>query len=214
MKSKNLQSLLGSLRSKHALMWTWALDALSDVFSFRKSKLSKEAITMDWKTIVYQAVKILRAEEGWRGYIYDDYDGKRIEQGQLVKGYPTAMYGMTHFYNDLVPEEIRSMFPKWGDMGLAVYTKKIIDYDLLRFTQYLPHLNTARLVVLVCLIYQLGSSGVLGFQQMLQAILDDDWDEVAKEGLDSKWAKKDSPERAQRMMEIMRRGTLSSTTTS
>jgi hypothetical protein len=189
-------------------MWTWAVDALSDVFLSRKSKPSKGPFAMDWKTIVYQAVKILQAEEGWRGYIYDDYDGKRIERGQMVKGYPTAMYGMTHFYNDHVPEEIRSMFPKWGDMGLAMYVKKIIDYDLLRFTQYLPHLNTARLVVLVCMVYQLGVYGVLGFKRMLQAILDDNWDEVAKEGLDSKWAKEDSHERAWRMMEIMRTGML------
>jgi len=168
---------------------------------WRKKKMS------DWLSITHDAVKILKGEEGWRGYIYDDYDGNRIETGQTVTGTPTAMYGMTQFLNDRVPQEIFLQFPRWGDMGLALYVKKIIEYDLLRFTELLTHLNHARLVVLICMIYQLGFSGVLGFHRMLEAILAEDWDKAAAEMIDSKWHQQTAG-RAERMAEIMRKGKL------
>ena len=163
---------------------------------------------MNWKTIIKEATRILKREEGWRGYIYDDIDGHRLEKGQLVRGTPTVGYGFTLLINDPVPQEIYEMFPRWGDMGVALHVKKIIDYDLQRFYVYLPHLNEARLVVLICMVYQLGFTGVLGFTNMVKAIIDEDWDKVADEMLDSKWAREDSPARAERMAVTMRKGKL------
>ena len=159
-------------------------------------------------TVLKSSVKILKREEGWRRYIYDDHNGKKLKKGQTIKGTPTAMYGMTEFLNDIIPPKLYEMFPRWGDLGVALYINKIINFDLLKFTRYLPHLNEARTTVLICMIYQMGLQSVLGFTETLKGILNDDWVIVKKEMLDSKWARKDTPTRAKRMSNIMLKGKL------
>ena len=45
--------------------------------------------------------------------------------------------------------------------------------------------------------YQMGRGGLTEFVRMREAIARQDWDGVAREMLDSKWAREDTPERAQ-----------------
>ena len=52
--------------------------------------------------------------------------------------------------------------------------------------------------------FQMGIRGVSKFRKMLVAMEKADWEEAAKEMLDSKWAKKDSPQRANRLADIVR----------
>lgn len=52
---------------------------------------------------------------------------------------------------------------------------------------------------LVNMAFQLGTEGLANFKRMVAAILRGDWAEAHKEALDSKWAKSDSPARAQRV---------------
>ena len=54
--------------------------------------------------------------------------------------------------------------------------------------------------------YQLGVGGLMGFKRMLAALERGDYEAAAREMLDSKWAKRDTPARAGRMAERMRRG--------
>lgn len=67
-------------------------------------------------------------------------------------------------------------------------------------------LNEARQIVIADMAYQMGVSGLLRFQKMIQAILEADYDTAAREMLDSKWAREDSPARADRNAKIMRTG--------
>ena len=159
-------------------------------------------------SILQSSVRILKKEEGWRKYIYDDYNGHKLKKGQTIKGNPTAMYGMTEFLNDTIPFKLYQMYPCWGDLGVALHVNKIINFDLLKFAKYLPHLNEARTTVIICMIYQMGTRSVLSFTKTLKGILNDDWIIVKKEMLDSVWAKKQTPRRAKRMSNIMKRGTL------
>lgn len=67
-------------------------------------------------------------------------------------------------------------------------------------------LDDARQGVIVCMAFQLGTNGVAKFKRMIEAIEDRDYDEAARQMLDSKWAKEHTPERARRMANIMRSG--------
>ena len=54
--------------------------------------------------------------------------------------------------------------------------------------------------------YQLGIAELMGFKRMLAAMERGDYEAAAREMLDSKWARQDSPGRARRLAERMRRG--------
>lgn len=67
-------------------------------------------------------------------------------------------------------------------------------------------LNDARQNVLVEMAFQLGFDGLRGFRRMLAALRRHDYAGAAREGLDSKWAREDSPARARRLMRQMEMG--------
>ncbi len=68
--------------------------------------------------------------------------------------------------------------------------------------QHIPwwrKLSDARQRALLSMSYQLGVSGLLGFPKMLGALQAGNWREAYRQALDSKWAKSDTPERAQKV---------------
>ena len=67
-------------------------------------------------------------------------------------------------------------------------------------------LTDERRRVLANMGYQLGAGGLMGFKRMLVALERGDYEAAAREMLDSKWAKRDTPGRAGRLAERMRRG--------
>ncbi|MDY0228461.1 MAG: hypothetical protein RBR38_16735 [Desulfomicrobium apsheronum] len=68
-----------------------------------------------------------------------------------------------------------------------------------------PSLTDDRRRVLANMGYQLGIGGLMGFKRMLAALDRSDYEAAAREMLDSKWAKRDTPGRARRLAERMRR---------
>lgn len=66
-------------------------------------------------------------------------------------------------------------------------------------------LDDARQAVILCMAFQLGVNGVANFKKMIAAINRGDYKTAALEALDSGWAKQ-TPERAQRMAQILRSG--------
>lgn len=76
-----------------------------------------------------------------------------------------------------------------------------IEYTLPEFAA----LNEPRRAVLLSMAYQLGTAGLFGFRNMLQAIKDQDWQRAYTEGLDSLWARQ-TPERALRQMKTLLAG--------
>ena len=67
-------------------------------------------------------------------------------------------------------------------------------------------LTDERRRVLANMGYQLGIAGLMGFKRMLAGLSRGDYEAAAREMLDSKWARQDSPGRARRLAERMRRG--------
>jgi len=53
--------------------------------------------------------------------------------------------------------------------------------------------------VFINMLFNLGRARFLGFKRMISAAHNRDWENVAKEMADSKWAKKDVPSRAARL---------------
>ena len=92
-----------------------------------------------------------------------------------------------------------------GAALLDLRLDKIIQYDLLSFTEELANLNDARKIVLINMLYQLGLQGVKRFKNMRKAIVDKDWQKAGEEMLDSKWHKQ-TPNRCERLAKIMREG--------
>ncbi len=78
--------------------------------------------------------------------------------------------------------------------------------DQLESFSWFHTLNAPRQLVIVDMAYQLGTAGLLRFQKMIQAIIDYDYELASTEMLDSKWARQDSPNRANRNAKIMREG--------
>jgi len=67
-------------------------------------------------------------------------------------------------------------------------------------------LSEARRGVIVEMCYQLGAEGVRRFTAFWDAVARSDWETAKKELLNSKWARKDSPARAQELAEIFYNG--------
>ena len=65
-------------------------------------------------------------------------------------------------------------------------------------------LSPERQVVLIDMAHQLGKDGLSKFYNMKKALDSGDFETASKEMLNSKWAKKDSPNRAKRNANIMR----------
>lgn len=63
-----------------------------------------------------------------------------------------------------------------------------------------------RRLALGSMAYQMGRAGLAGFQDMLAAVRERRWRDAADGMLDSKWAREDSPARAQRLAATMRSG--------
>ena len=68
-----------------------------------------------------------------------------------------------------------------------------------------PKLTDDRRRVLANMGYQLGILGLMRFKRMLAALERGDYEAAAREMLDSKWARQDSPGRAQELAEMLRR---------
>lgn len=67
-------------------------------------------------------------------------------------------------------------------------------------------LSSARKQVLLDMAYQLGFDGLLKFRRFLDCVAAQNFAEAAKEMLDSKWARQDSPARAKELAAMMERG--------
>lgn len=60
--------------------------------------------------------------------------------------------------------------------------------------------------ILIEMCFQLGIDHLLAFNKMFAALRINDLKEAGKQGLDSVWAKEDSPKRAQHLMDCLQRG--------
>lgn len=131
----------------------------------------------------------LKKEEGVVKHAYQDHLGYwTIGVGRLIdkrKG------------GGLSDEEIDYLLNNDIEKKIAEVRKALPWFD---------NLTSNRKAVLVAMAFQMGTKGLLGFKNTLKMIEAGDYEKAAKGMLNSKWAKSDSPARAKRTAELMRRG--------
>lgn len=130
--------------------------------------------------------KELEEDEGRVPYAYQDH-----------KGYWTAGVGflIDKAKGGRIPEPVIDFWLQY----LVEEREKQLD-------QYIPwwrKLSDARQRALIQMSYQLGVSGLLGFPKMLKALQEGNWGEAYRQALDSKWAREDTPERAQKVAAML-----------
>ena len=82
--------------------------------------------------------------------------------------------------------------------------RRIVAQCETRF-EWWDSLDSARQQVIVCMAFQLGINGVANFKKMVAAIKVRDFDEAARQMIDSNWHRQ-TRDRCERMAEIMRTG--------
>ena len=129
--------------------------------------------------------QLIADDEGYREFPY------RCTSGKLSIGYGYNLdAGM--------PEDEAHLLMRYRLGKLMAWTEKTFPW--------FNRLSEVRKQVLLSMAYQMGASGLLGFKQTLRYIEAGDYSRAAKEMLNSKWARHDSPARAKRLSEMMRRG--------
>lgn len=141
----------------------------------------------------------IRAEEGFRSKPYFDCCGKFFRdcrcthQGKLTIGYGHNIedIGITAFQANLMNSD-----------HLAQVTKIVTE----QFT-WLKGLSAERQDVVFAMVYQMGMKRFLGFQKLIQALQRQDYEQAAREILDSNFAHQ-ARARAARTADAMRTGVL------
>lgn len=126
-------------------------------------------------------------DEGWSPYVYDDTLGfATIGYGFLVDPRRTAGLprDVADFWLDkhidATVQLLRARWPAWDRQPEEVQRA------------------TANMA------YQLGVSGLMGFRKMLAALEAGDRPEAARQALDSRWARDQTPARAKRIASLIR----------
>ena len=116
------------------------------------------------------------------------------------KGNWTCGYGHLLFLGDTVPQAAIDGFFEDD------YAQARADLKTLYRLFSLPPMGLTREYVLLNMLFQMGLTKVMRFKRMLVALMDKNWDRAADEMLDSKWHNRDTKERAERLVKIMRTG--------
>lgn len=129
--------------------------------------------------ISYKLLNSVKENEGFRSKPYQD-----------TKGIWTIGHGLTYITEE---ESARIVIGRLERLG------RDLQYKTLGMSE-------ARENIIVEMAYQMGLGGVMAFHKMWEAIDCGNYDAAADEMLDSKWAKRDSPNRAKRMAAAFREG--------
>ena len=80
-----------------------------------------------------------------------------------------------------------------------------LEAELLLRLEFYEDLNESRQAVLMSMAYQMGLAGLQNFKMMIRVARAQDWDNAAREMLESLWAEQ-TPNRADELARMMRRG--------
>jgi GH24 family phage-related lysozyme (muramidase) len=146
--------------------------------------------------MIEQLLRDLKAEEGFRSYVYDDFNGEPIVPGYTLKGHPTIWYGLC-----VEKGRVPYLPPNTADDALA-YVATAKWHDLLKRLPWLANQPEDVQRALAHMAFQLGVEGTLGFSLMLAALERGDRETAAINALDSAWSRQ-TPARAQRVAELI-----------
>lgn len=151
-------------------------------------------------TLEHDITQILAYEEGFEEFPYLD-----------TEKYPTVGYGIRIGSNHQhlaefshLPEMSEATARSWMQ---DVVTELVAEMAFYKEFDFIWKMCQARRAVMVCMAYQLGVRGLLGFINTLQLLRDKSYAGAAVEMLDSKWARQ-TAYRAGRMSKIIESGKL------
>jgi len=137
----------------------------------------------------------LKSQESYRRFVYDDATGQEIVPGYTVQGNPTIGYGRNMITQGISEEEA------------LVLLQRDIARAWREVREQLPwaesQLSVIRFAVLVNMVFNLGIQGLLGFQEMLTALQQGDYNGAADAMIQSLWYKQTGT-RAHTLVEQMR----------
>lgn len=146
---------------------------------------------------VSQITHLLRQEEGVRYNAYFD----SLAWPTIGVGFRLGPQGTPLKYYDFTLDD--QTIDAWLQANIEA-----IQNDMLRCSPValaLSHCNQVRKDILTSMAYQMGCHGLNGFNNMLSAIADEDWESAAEHMLNSRWAKQTS-QRALRHASVMKSG--------
>ena len=123
-------------------------------------------------------------------------EGLRLKPYKCTEGFSTIGYGRNLETNGISENEAETMLVN----DIYRVMQSLSDYGLL-----IDHTQPRR-DVLINMAFQLGVNGLLKFKKMIRALDDRNYSLAAKEMLDSRWAKEQTPERAKRLAKQMKNG--------
>lgn len=136
-------------------------------------------------------VDIIAFEEGFRAKPYKD-----------SLGYPTIGYGIKLANRNANIDNFECSIPEpVAKLWLEDHASKE-ENKLCKFGWFIDQSKDVQ-DILISMSYQLGISGLLKFKNMIAALSVNDMETAAKEALDSKWARSDSPNRAKRHARVL-----------
>lgn len=130
--------------------------------------------------------KYIAAEEGFRQHPY------RCTAGKLTIGYGFNL-------DDTGLSEAESVAILHMRLG-------VLRTILVKYLPWFSSLNEARQAALLSMAYQMGVSGLLSFSTSLGLMAAGQWEEASRQMLNSRWATKQTPERARRTAYMVRYG--------
>ena len=132
----------------------------------------------------------IKEEEGYRDNMYRDHLGfATIGYGHLVLPRDKFKEGVKYSH-----KELEKVFE---------YDFQIAKQDMESLTKDLDIVDGAK-EILIHMLFQLGKPKVMKFKKMFEALTKKDYASASNEMLDSLWAKKHTPARAERLARKMR----------
>lgn len=131
----------------------------------------------------HEIKNMIKNHEGYRPYVY--YDSM---------GFPTGGYGHAFLDRSPISHDVAVLlFEEDFDRACKDYNKLNLDLD------------PVRRAVIIDMLFNLGLTRFFGFQRMIRALREKNYEKAADEMLDSKWAKQ-VKKRAHRLSGMMRTG--------
>ena len=132
----------------------------------------------------------IKEEEGYRDTMYRDHLGfATIGYGHLVLPTDKFKEGVKYSHKEL--------------LKILDYDFAIAKQDMESLTKDLDIVDGAK-EILIHMLFQLGKPKVMKFKKMFEALTKKDYAGASNEMLDSLWAKKHTPARAERLARKMR----------
>ena len=142
---------------------------------------------------------IIEREEGFRPNPY------LCSEGYITIGYGTKI----HKLQGMKPEDFSIRVTK--ESGFALLQDELIriisGIGASRVVGIYNSLSEERKTIIISMTYQMGLVGILNFQKMWIALSEGNFEEAAKEMLDSRWAKQ-TQGRAERHAQVMKSDSL------